>query len=272
VQVLAAPVGNVEMVTLDVDGLAREYLLYVPPALADSDEPVALLVDIHGFGSDPDGHDAISQMRALADAAGFVVAQPFARGAIPTWNGQPDEAGSAVDIAFMRSLVTDVASRISIDPGAVFASGFSNGGGMVHRLACDAPDVFAAVGTVSGQYPLVEACDPELPVAIIALHGTTDLIVPLAGVEGLFPEVTSWAQRWAARNGCAPVPARTRLAVDVLLDTWTSCRGDVEVKFFTIEEGPHAWPGSPTTGFFPATTSISASQEMWRFFMEHARR
>ncbi len=265
------PVGDPETVVLEVDGIPRSYRLYVPPSLGDHPDPVPLIVDLHGFGSDPASHDRTSEMGPLADAVGFVVAQPAARGDIAAWNGQPDEPGSAADVAFIRALVADVDSRIGVDSSAVFASGFSNGGGMAHRLACDASDLFAAIGTVAGQYPLTESCEPSRPVSIISFHGTSDVVVPMTGVRRLFPDVTAWIERWGARNGCAPVPVRERRADDVLVDRWTSCDGDVEVVFYTIEEGPHAWPGSRGNVVFSATESIHASQEMWVFFRDHVR-
>jgi polyhydroxybutyrate depolymerase len=266
----ATPSGSIESVRLEAAGFERIYRLYVPPQ-HDAAEPAALVVDLHGFGSNPEDQDRSSEMRRLADVAGFVVAQPAARGAIPTWNPQPGEDGAAADVRFIRALVADVGERVAIDAGKVFAAGFSNGGGMVHRLACDAADVFAAVGTVAGQYPLVEECDPVQPIALMSFHGTNDLVVPIAGVSRVFPDVNAWVDRWARRNGCAPVPARRSIGDDVLVDTWAACDAGVEVVFHTIEDGGHAWPGTSGGSFFATTSEVSASQEMWAFFMKHAR-
>jgi polyhydroxybutyrate depolymerase len=210
-------------------------------------------------------------MRQLADVGGFVVAQPAARGGIAAWNPQPDEPGSDADVSFIRELVDDVGARVPIDLGAVFASGFSNGGGMAHRLACDASDAFAAIGTVAGQYPLADDCAPDQPVALISFHGTNDVVVPITGVQRVLPDVSEWLAGWVERSGCAPVPLREEVAVDVVRDRWAACDGGVEVVFHTIVDGPHAWPGAPGRGFFRPTQSIDASEVMWRFFMEHTR-
>lgn len=267
------PAARGELITLTVDGVKRSYVLYVPAALGGvSAEPHPLVVDLHGLGSDPDTHNAASRMRQLADVAGFAVAQPSARGGIPTWNGQPDQVGSAADVTFVRAMVDDISTRHSIDPAAVFASGFSNGAGMANRLGCDAADVFAAIGTVSGQYPLVDSCDPSQAVAVIAFHGTDDRVVPIEGVRRVLPDVTAWVAGWADRNGCAPVPLREQVAPDVLRDQWTGCDQTADVVFYTVEEGPHAWPGAPIGGFFSATQSIDATDIIWQFFASHTRR
>lgn len=261
------PVTTVE--TMTIDGVERTYLLHVPSGLPAAGAP--LVVDMHGLGSTPQGQDETSGMAALGNARGFVVAQPAARGALPTWNPQPGAPGGAADVAFLRALVDDVAGEASIDRGAVFATGFSNGGGMAHRLACDAADVFAAIGTVSGQYPLVDSCDPSQPVAVVAFHGTTDLVVPFRGAGELLPDVMTWVRDWTERLDCSPVPERNRTADDVISDLWTGCAGDEEVLFLTIEGGGHAWPGSARAGLFATTRSIDASALMWEFFIAHRR-
>jgi polyhydroxybutyrate depolymerase len=244
-------------------------VLHVPADLPE--DGAALIVDLHGFGSNPDTHNEASRMRALADEEGFVVAQPAARGELATWNPQPGEPGSAADVQFIRALVVDVAGRVPVDRNAVFASGFSNGGGMAHRLACDAADVFAAVGTVSGQYPPQDSCDPAQPVAIVSFHGTTDVIVPYRGLGRLLPDIPIWAGEWAERLECSPVPSRERIADDVIVDRWTGCSGGTEVLFHTIEGGAHSWPGSVGDGFFAPNQTVDASQVVWEFFAEHHR-
>jgi polyhydroxybutyrate depolymerase len=255
---------------LTVDGLERTYDLFVPADLP-ADDPVALVVDIHGLGSDAAGQDDASRFAAKAAAEGFVLAQPNARGDVPTWNPQPGSPGAALDVAFLRALVDDVATRVLLDPGRIYVSGFSNGGGMAHRLACDAADIVAAIGVVSGQYPATEVCDPSEAVAVIAFHGTADLVVGYRGFGDVLPPIPGWAEDWAERDQCAPVPALDRIANDVLVDRWTGCARDVEVQLYTIEGGAHAWPGSDRLGFFAPTQSIDATDLMWDFFASHAK-
>ena len=255
---------------LDVDGLERTYVLYVPESLPN-DRLVALVVDLHGLGSDAAGHEATSHFAAKAASEGFVVAQPEARGDVPTWNPQPGAEGAMLDVAFLRALVADVGTKVELDPGRIYLSGFSNGGGMAHRFACDAADVVAAIGTVSGQYAANDSCQPSQPVAIISFHGTADLVVGYGGFGDALPPIPSWAEGWAARNACAPVPERQRIAEDVLWDRWTDCSGNVQVVLHTIEGGAHAWPGSDRPGFFAPTQSIDATDLMWEFFEAHVR-
>lgn len=257
-------------VVLDVDGLERTYVLTVPASLP-RDRPAALVIDMHGLGSDPASQEAASGWAEKAAAEGFVVAQPAARGAIPTWNPQPGSAGAALDIDFLRALIADVAAQVTLDPGRLYASGFSNGGGMAHRLACEAADLVAAIGTVAGQYVVADECTPSGPVAVIAFHGTDDIVVPYRGVGELLPGIPAWAQAWAERDECGPVPERQSIASDVVRDRWFGCASEVEVELYTIDEGPHAWPGSDRPGLFRPTQSVDATALMWEFFAAHAR-
>lgn len=133
-------------VEIEVQGQPRRYTLHVPAGLDGT--PVALVVDLHGLTSTAQRHDALSSMRAKASEEGFVLAQPEAGLVASAWN----TLEGSTDVAFARAVVADVVRRVPIDPDRVLASGFSVGGGMAHRLGCDAADLFTAVATVSGAY------------------------------------------------------------------------------------------------------------------------
>ena len=64
------------------------------------------------------------------------------------------------DVAFLTLLVADVAKAYAVDPNRVYAAGHSNGGIMALRLACEASDVFAAVGVQSSALEIA-TCDPR---------------------------------------------------------------------------------------------------------------
>ncbi len=255
---------------IDVDGAERSYRLFIPDLDGSAGSP-ALVVDMHGFTSDPDRHDAVSRLRTLAADEGFVVAQPAGLGRLPSWDASATSRSGEDDIAFIRMVVADVQERVPIDERRVYAMGFSNGGGMAHRLACDAADVFAAIGTVAGAYVDAAACDAAQPVAVASFHGTRDIVVPYAGAGDVFVNVPQWAAGWAERNGCTVGPVREDLFEDVYADAWSSCSAGADVVLFTVIDGLHSWPGSPDGGLFRSTPSVSATEVFWQFFNNHAR-
>ena len=261
---------GVQEVALVVDGSVRTYRRYVPPILP-IDEPTALVVDLHGFASKPVRQDALSGWSALAGDEGFVVAQPAATGGVASWDSAPGTAGAVEDLALIKAVVDDVASAVAIDPGRVYLSGFSNGGGMANRVACDAADLVSAIGTVAGAYVDTDGCEPLQPVAVVSFHGTADVVVPYDGAGGVFPPIAEWAAGWAERNGCAPVAERVPVSGDTVRDAWGSCESGVAVVVYTVEGGRHAWPGTESPGLFAGTDTIDATALMWAFFEDHQR-
>ncbi len=262
-------VGDTGEVRLDVDGVARRYLRFVPEGLNGA-APVPLVIDLHGFTVDPERHAATTRWDQLAAAEGFVVATPAALGDPVSWVTASGTVSQS-EVAFLVAVIDDLTAAVPIDPARVFVSGYSNGGGMAHRLACERADLVAAIGTVAGAYIDAAACDPAQPVPVISFHGTADLVARYDGVSDVFPPIGDWAEGWAERNGCAPVAARTEVSADTVADTWTGCDAGAEVALYTVQGGNHAWPGAEVTGVFTPTDTIDATALMWEFFQTHSR-
>lgn len=261
-------VGFDQDVRLVVDGEARRYHLYVPDSV---DSPAALVVDFHGLAGTAAEQDELSGMRAKADAEGFVVAQPEGRGALQYWETSAEGVAVTGDVAFARAVVADVAGRVDIDLDRVFATGMSNGGGMANRLACEAADVFAAVAPVAGAYTTDDLCTPSRPVPVLVIHGDSDLTVPIRGLGSLLPSITDFAAGWADRNGCAPGATSRSVAADVSLLEWSGCAADVVL--YVVAGGGHGWPGTTKPlARAVTTTSISATDLMWDFFVANPMR
>lgn len=253
-------------VSLQAGGRTRAYVLFVPDGLGPGPHP--LVVDFHGLTDSGDRHDNLSEMRAKGAAEGFVVAQPDGALLGNSWDILSDSS----DVAFVRALVADVGSRVPIDPDRVFATGFSAGGGLVNRLACEAADVFAAAGSVAGSYLAPGECSPARAVPYVAFHGDEDLVVPYDGGLVVFPSVPRWAGAWAERNGCTDATGRRDVTDDVVLDEWTGCRDGATVQLYTVVGGGHDWPGPGSSGGLLRTTeSISATDVFWDFFAAHPR-
>ncbi len=156
--------------TLASGGLEREYTLYVPDSY-DGSEPVPLVLSLHGFLSNRFQQQAWSQWDTLADEENFIAVFPQGTGELTRWNAGRiafNEGNGADDVAFIRDLIGHISDEWCIDSARVYVTGLSNGGGMSNRLACEASDLFAAVGPVSGAYTEFEGgCNPTRPVPVI---------------------------------------------------------------------------------------------------------
>ncbi len=111
------------------------------------------------------------------------------------------------DVEYLSELMTHVAEDNQASNAKKFAVGFSNGAFMVHRLASEMPDVFAAVAVVSGSVGTSKnRIDSKKPVPIMLVHGAKDVIVPYEGGAGSSDPSFMWLpfsetkQHWESTN------------------------------------------------------------------------
>lgn len=242
----------------------RTYEVYVPESYV---APAPLLLVLHGAG----GTGARSQgwlgLDELADEYGFIVAYPD--GLANNWdfgNGLPTRTGTPYrvdDVGFLVWLVDKISQDYPIDRERVFAAGMSNGALMTYRLACAAPETFAAIAAVAAPVyvPAVAGC-ADTPVSVLYIHGTEDRILPWDRVLTRSGQVFGLSAfdtfaYWSRHNRCSQDPAD--LQAEELPDTnrndgstvrhlaLTECEAGTEVHFYGIEGGGHTWPGHPFT-------------------------
>jgi polyhydroxybutyrate depolymerase len=258
----------------------RRYLLHVPEGL-DPSRLVPLVVVIHGFMQSPAHQAEMSRWDELADAEGFITVYPMGTGFPLRWSAHEPGASSQDTrdhVDFIRHLVDTICEAHSIDPGRIYASGMSNGGGLASVLACELPDVFAAVGSVAGLYTYPpDGPTSGRPVPLIAFHGLLDRIVPIGGgVRRLrygVPAVADWMDAYARRCGCT-VTSDERLSEALGQVRYSGGPDHVEVIWYTIHDGGHTWPGGvplPEVITGPTSNAIDATRATWEFFTRHAR-
>lgn len=244
-------------------GLLRRFVLVVPES---APAPAPLVIVFHGFMGNPAEVEEATGMSGVAAEEGFLVVYPEGAGRPRRWRSDPRQGD--LDVAFARDLVALIGDATPIDPRKVYAAGMSNGGGMAARLACDASDLVASAGAVSGAYPTGE-CSPGRPVPVVAFHGTADPIVPYEGWSVFLPAVEDWAAGWAERNGCGPAD-ETTVTADVTSRHWGDCEAGADVMLYTVAGGRHGWPGSGRgTGWGGSSDSVDASLLLWEFFAAH---
>jgi polyhydroxybutyrate depolymerase len=277
------PVGAVE----------RSYLVHRPPGI-ESDHALPLVVDLHGGGGQASTARQQTRFNDLADRYGFIVAYPNGSGKqralmaavnrrFLTFNAGACCAYAAEhhvdDVAFIRAMVARLEAEYPIDRYRIYATGMSNGGMMSYRLACEASEIFAAVGVVSGAQ-LVSRCAPQRPVSLIHIHGSADRYVPFNGGEGDkslvdfdAPPTRSSVSFWARRDGCSVTPRHT-VQGSIEHDEYPGCAAGLGVELYVVDGGGHAWPGGERMSRRgdEATQEMSASQVIWQFFAAHPKR
>ena len=258
---------------LEAGGRPRTAWLHAPPASG----PAPLVVVLHGYGGDGRSVAEDTRFAEAADDAGFVVAFPDGTahpdGTARGWNAAaccgPAADEGVDDVAFVGALVDRLVAEGRVDPTRVYATGFSNGGMLAHRLGCELASV-AAVASVAGA--LTVECRPAHPVSVLVVHGTVDPVVPFGGgvrflapTERPFPSVESALGAWRRVDAC-PAGARATRRGTLARRSWGPCAGGTSVSVVALEGAGHGWPGGRSWDNPSGTTDFDATAAAWRFF------
>lgn len=224
--------------------------------------PAPLILSLHGAGSTGPRQQRYTGFDGIAALYDVVVAYPSAPGNV--WNDGrwdvlgPPELAARDDVGWISALVTDLVAQGVADRDQIYAIGHSNGGAMVRRLTCDAPDLLAGASIVSTNILIEVDCagTSDIPTAYFA--GTDDRISPFegrpTGFEGIIKGNTgrtfsapASASLMAVRNGCGL--ARLSVLNDdptdgvvVIRHEYQFCRANT--VFYEMRGGGHVWPGA----------------------------
>ena len=241
----------------------RSYRLHIPTGY-NNRRPAPLVLNFHGYAKSAEQQEAYSGLVPLSDSRGFILVTPEGGGHPAGWDivGVYNDDGTD-DVLFVGNLVAHLSDVLCIDQKRIFATGHSNGAEMASQLACQAPELIAAVAPVSGA--VYQGCNGS-GVPMIAFQGTADWNV-------LYEWSADAVHEWAAHNGCEQSPASTFSDVHIERLSWPGCTGG-DVVFYIIEDGGHTWPGADPAlgGIGSTTTGIDASLLMWQFFQAHPRK
>ncbi len=275
--------------TLDWDGRTREYLEYVPQIYFDNpSEPVPLVLCLHGLGNTMESFRDRIHMYNVADTANFIVLTPEA--IINSLTGKTCwNAGVTVygignglnydidDTGFLDSLLKKTISLYNIDLSRIYVTGYSMGGYMTNKLACQLNDKIAAIASVSGT--IGNDFNPYSytlnPIPTLHMHGTDDETVPYSGNSSQGWDAEDLVNFWVGINNCN-TQADTILYDDVadtsdngdyrsiLEITYSGGNKCTETVFYKIIHGDHGWPYSPAD-------DIDGTTKIWQFFSRHKK-
>ena len=205
---------------LSFDGRTRSYSVYAPAA----PESQGLMVVLHGARDTVENVISDTNLEVPAQENGLIVVVPA--GIDNGWNDEDPPGGQlADDVGFIDALVTDIkAAHPSLPSDRVFAHGFSNGGGLATRLACESSEI-RGVGVVGNYYMSIAATCPRpsghsIPGWFGA--GTDDQLVP---VEAVREGMTSYAADLTDCQSIGPLEpiAQTDMPGDVLCKQLAGC-------------------------------------------------
>lgn len=261
---------------IEIDGLKRQYLVYLPDSLPEN---APLVFVIHGFTDNAENMMNTTGMNAVADREKFAICYPQGlkeKEGRTFWNVgyafTQDQTHD--DVKFLKALAAQLQDQYHLNRVNTFAAGMSNGAEMCMLLACKAPDIFSAVVPVCGCFvkSTFDSLTIATPIPVLMMNGTADNTTSWEGdMEnkqgwGAYLPVRTSFDFFVKGNGCSEV------TIDTLPDTNTADGSYViaekhsgginsnQVWLYTVVNGSHDWPGSS------GNMDISASEEAWTFF------
>jgi poly(3-hydroxybutyrate) depolymerase len=238
--------NNGQPIAITAAGIERRYILSVPTNY-DNMKPYKLVIAFH----QRDGNDR--QMYAndyyhlldLSDDNAIFVAPNGQKNGAPctTMNngdsgcGWPNPGGE--DIALSDAVVAQVKENFCIDDNRIFATGWSYGGSMSYKTACErglggtkggVAGYIRGIAVYSGA-ELSGNCTPSTPVAYYGSHGDNDGVLD-------YDLGAQLAENFATENGCtwmtpAKVTSGNHMCTDIM-----GCPAQYPVKFCSFD-GDH---------------------------------
>lgn len=281
--------GRVDIM-LTSGGQQRQATVFVPSGYS-GDDPVRLVLDLHGSNSNAPEQLDRSGWERLAEQQGFIVAG--LQGNLPTdtpgnvswFVPGVTEGEDQNDLTYITDAIAAIEAEYCIDDSQIYATGFSGGARMLSQYLCEANSRISGAAMIAGLragYPEEQAdggfrpdpltCSAPQPVGILAIDGMDDQINPYAGPGRAYwgYGVQAAVDRWLALLECEAEAAVTTEG-QVTRSSYGGCAEGARLQTVVIADGGHTWPGStPMLKLLPVLGKVSydidATDEAWEFF------
>lgn len=221
------------------ESVNRHYLVRFPKTNEKAQYPVVFF--FHGAGGEGAGLYKPEAIR-LIDRGEFIGV--FPSGYKRRWKMSVEN--NADDIDFFKKMLLDLAkdSRVNLDK--VYGIGFSNGAGMVNRLAKQTALLEGIAPIVSQQLTQLGNITPQRPVSVFQVNGQRDKVIPLRGglVFGHMHFMSSLgsAYNWADHFSCQPSTKKESQVwgkYRVRIINFEHCLEGKAVKHVVIQDAGH---------------------------------
>ncbi|MGB1315058.1 MAG: T9SS type A sorting domain-containing protein [Chitinophagales bacterium] len=260
------------------DGNKREFNIYLPSSYETNKDKLPVVLFLHGMGGNMNN---FSGLKYKAEAEKYIMLVPQALSDPnfgTTWHSGAGKLGiypnkNIDDVAFISSLIDTVSKWYNVDQNRIYSTGFSMGGFMTNRLACELNNKIAAFASVAGTIgnEIKNTCKPDKIIPILNIHSTTDKTIPYYNNEfGI--ETETFMQFWLKNNNFKGQMDTINMS-KISNDGFSTLKYSFKRKGSSINElvfyrltGP-----SHNESFFNATSDndFDAIDVIWDFFKKH---
>ena len=174
----------------------------------DISAPIPLVLLLHGYTMSAESIDRFSGISGRIETDGFALIVPDGtENAVGDrfWNATPQCCDFALqqidDVSYLSVLVAEARNHAEFD--RLYLIGYSNGGYMSYRLACEGLTGLTAIVSLAGSsFVDAEQCLYGSPISVLQIHGDADMLVPYASGDARPPGAVELVTRWAERAGC----------------------------------------------------------------------
>jgi poly(3-hydroxybutyrate) depolymerase len=255
--------NNGHHITITAANMEREYILNVPTNY-DNTKPYKFVIAYHELNGNDDEmyRNQYYHLLPLSNNTTIFVApngqQSNKNCTQASGCGWPNPSNS--DLQLADAIVAQIEENFCVDTNRIFATGWSYGGSMSYKTACERPlggvsnGFVRAIAVYSGSQ-LSGNCTPSKPVAYYASHGTHDSVLNYDNGVGL-------AQNFAKANGCAwAVPTKVTSGAHVCTNL-TGCSMGYPLEFCSFNGDHTPDPDNGQSG------SSWEYQEVWKFLSQ----
>lgn len=262
--------------SISVNGVNRTYVYYTPSGW-NLNQELPLLIVLHGLTQTGFGIMEITNFNQLAEENNFIVCYPD--GMNNSFNANMNvTVSTADDKAMIEGIFQHFEQNFATDTERRYLCGFSTGGFMCHKMACESELCLAGIATVSGNMSdtvYANCIDPNLT-SVLHIHGTGDPVVAYNGSPTTGVSVEATIEKWRTYLGCSSSPAISAMPDVNLFDfsypelhSYSSC-GNYELELIKIFGGGHQWPGIPTLvgGLGNINMDFYSPEVIWNFLAD----
>ncbi len=251
--------GAIARPATDTDPRKPDYHLVVPDEYSAT-AVYPLVISLHGLGDNGQNFDrSMAKLSQQAKQGRFILARPDglqnSRGQ-RFWHASDaccNFEGQQIDhVAYIQTMIQQIAEQHPIDKNHIAAIGFSNGAFMAYRLACEPTVPLSHIVAIAGFEPTSTAlCKQRQPAHILHIHGDKDNIVPYTKATNRRGKATigvaNQIQRWIDFMACSPDPLpaanldlhRTLKGFETVVKKWHNCRSNGSVSLWTVHGAEH---------------------------------